>query len=123
MSPFLGGCLMMISLTEPAANHVHTLMSQNNMDGFALRIAVSSGGCSGYSYILDMVDEQDEDDLVFTDKGISIYCDPKSFRLLEGLEIGYQSSLMGGNFTFTNPNAKRSCGCGTSFTVTDAPGC
>ena len=77
--------------------------------------AVSPGGCSGYSYVLDIVEGADEDDLIFEQDDIPIFCDPKSHLIVDGLHIDYDNSMLGGGFRFENPNAKKSCGCGTSF--------
>ena len=113
----------MISLTEKAISHVKSLIADNDLDGFGLRVAISAGGCSGYSYILDVVDDVEEDDFVFDVEGLPVYCDPKSHSFVDGIIIDYESSLMGGGFKFDNPKAKRSCGCGTSFQVTEEAGC
>jgi iron-sulfur cluster assembly protein len=91
-------------------------MQQNDMQGYGLRVAVSPGGCSGFSYVLDLVEEQEEDDQIFEQDGLRILCDTKSLSYVEGIEIDYESTMMSGNFKFSNPNAKKSCGCGTSFT-------
>jgi iron-sulfur cluster assembly protein len=91
-------------------------MSQNDMEGYGLRVAVSPGGCSGFSYVLDLVDDQEDEDRIFEQDGLRILCDPKSLSYIEGLEIDYASNMMSGGFKFSNPNAKKSCGCGTSFT-------
>jgi len=84
------------------------------IDGFGLRVGVQPGGCSGYSYLLD-IDERDEDDVVIELEGLEVYMDPKSHQMLDGLRIDYETSLLGGGFKFENPNATKSCGCGTSF--------
>lgn len=107
----------MIRLTENAVNQVRKLMNDNGLvDGFGLRVGIEPGGCSGYSYLLD-IDEPEEDDEVFAQDDVQIFVDPKSHLLLDGLEIDWDTSMMGGGFKFSNPNARKSCGCGTSFMV------
>ena len=105
----------MIHLTKAASSQVKKLMEEHELIGHALRVAVSAGGCSGYSYTIDIVEEVEANDLNFESEGVKIVCDARSLRLLEGLEIDYESSLMSGGFKFNTPNAKKSCGCGTSF--------
>jgi len=109
------GRIEMIHLTKAASSQVKKLMEEHELIGHALRVAVSAGGCSGYSYTIDIVEEVEANDLNFESEGVKIVCDARSLRLLEGLEIDYESSLMSGGFKFNNPNAKKSCGCGTSF--------
>ena len=104
-----------ITLTPRAVSHVRNLMNQNSLEGYGLRVAVSPGGCSGFSYILDLVEGEEDDDRIFEHEGIRIFCDPKSLLYIEGIEIDYESNMMSGGFKFSNPNAKKSCGCGTSF--------
>ena len=110
----------MIQLTENAARHAVLMMSENDIDPdskYGLRVGVKSGGCSGLNYMLDIVDGPEENDRVFKTHGIKVYCDPKSYLYLNGTHIDYEDSMMESGFRFTNPNAKRSCGCGTSFAV------
>ena len=105
----------MVTLTERAAQQVTSLMQENDLvDGFGLRVSISAGGCSGYSYVLD-IEEQEDDDLIFKSLGVTILVDPKSHTLVDGLIVDYQTSMLGGNFKFDNPNAKKACGCGVSF--------
>ena len=81
------------------------------------RIGVKAGGCSGLNYVLDIVEGPESNDRTFAMHGLNIFCDPKSYLYLNGLEIDYESNMTGGGFKFANPNARRSCGCGTSFAV------
>lgn len=94
-------------------------MSENDIDSgvSGIKLGVKSGGCSGLNYVLDIVESPDENDRVFSQHGVRLFCDPKSYLYLNGTQVDYESSLTGGGFKFTNPNAKRSCGCGTSFAV------
>lgn len=108
----------MISLTEEAADQAVEMMQENGISpdsDYGLRIGVESGGCSGLEYVLDIVPEPDENDRVFEFHGVSVYCDPKSYLYLKGTRIGWEQSMTGSGFAFENPNAERSCGCGTSF--------
>jgi iron-sulfur cluster assembly protein len=108
----------MVSITGKAAGEALRIIADNGLSaGAGVRVGVKSGGCSGLNYILDIVDEKEQHDRVFSIEGVQIFCDPKSYLYLNGTEIGFESKLTGGGFTFNNPNAKRSCGCGTSFAV------
>ncbi len=106
---------MTICMTELAALHVSQAMKNNNSREHYVRVGIRSGGCSGYTYVLDVVDETSTSDRMFKQHGIKIICDPKSYLYLNGMEIDYIDSMMGGGFKFNNPSASRSCGCGTSF--------
>lgn len=111
----------MISITDEAATKARQMMTENELNPdsptHGLKIGVKAGGCSGLNYVLDIVEEPGDNDRVFTQKSVRIFCDPKSYLFLNGTQIDFESNLMGGGFKFTNPNAKRSCGCGTSFAV------
>ena len=108
----------MINVTEPAAREIERLLTDKNPEGKGgMRFFVKGGGCSGLSYGMDLVDEGEEKDKSFDVEGIHIYVDPKSYLFLNGTTIDFKESLMGRGFTFENPNASNSCGCGTSFSV------
>lgn len=110
----------MIAITEDAARHAVRMMKDNDIDPsgtHGLRVGVKAGGCSGLNYILDIVESPQENDRVFNQFGVKLYCDPKSYLYLNGTQIDYEDSMMESGFRFSNPNAKRSCGCGTSFAV------
>ena len=110
----------MIGMTELAAEKARKMMRENEISpdsGYGIRIGVESGGCSGLNYVLDIVDGADDNDRIFEHHGIKVYCDPRSYLYLNGTEIDYQDTGLDGGFAFNNPNAKRSCGCGTSFAV------
>lgn len=106
----------MITLSPTAATEVKKLLAKENRPELGLRIGVRAGGCSGMSYMLgfDTVQEGDE---VKEIEGIKLLVDSKSSAYLEGTQLDYQDGLQGKGFTFSNPNAKRSCGCGESFSV------
>ncbi|MGM0559390.1 MAG: HesB/IscA family protein [Myxococcota bacterium] len=110
----------MLSITEDAARQAVQMMKDNDIDptsGSGLRVGIKSGGCSGLNYVLDIVEGPEDNDRVFNQHGVKLYCDPKSYLYLNGTQIDYENSMMESGFRFTNPNAKRSCGCGTSFAV------
>ena len=108
----------MITLTPTASGFVKQLISKEAKQNLALRIGVKGGGCSGMSYVLALDDaELKQFDQVFEQDGIKIVVDAKSHLYLDGMTIDYKESMMGGGFEFNNPLAKKSCGCGTSFTA------
>ena len=82
-----------------------------------LRVGVKGGGCSGLTYVLDMVEEGSPDDKVIEEHGVTIRIDKKSYIFLAGTTLDYSGGLNGKGFIFNNPNAKTTCGCGTSFSV------
>jgi iron-sulfur cluster assembly protein len=103
----------MINLTEASSKQIKELKGK----GQSLRIAVVGGGCSGLSYKLEFEKESKEGDKIFEVDGVNIFVDPKSALYLKGLTLDYTSGLNGSGFVFQNPNASKSCGCGTSFGV------
>jgi iron-sulfur cluster assembly protein len=107
---------MSITLTEAAATRVQAFLD-NRGSGVGLRLGVKTSGCSGMAYIIEFADEIDEDDKVFTDKGINVLVDSKSLIYLDGTELDYTREGLNEGFKFNNPNVKDSCGCGESFTV------
>ena len=110
--------MTMITVSENAKERAIMLMKQENrpIDSF-IRVGVEGGGCSGLSYKLEFDDQVKEGDQVFTDKGIKIAVDKKSFLYLIGTELDYTGGLNGKGFVFNNPNAGRTCGCGESFSL------
>jgi iron-sulfur cluster assembly protein len=103
---------MSISLTKTAAQHVATMTTAKQP---IIRIGVTAGGCSGYEYVLDVADEPRFNDRIFISHDIRVVIDPRSYLYVNGTQVDFDDSMMGGGFKFENPNAKRSCGCGTSF--------
>ena len=103
-----------IQLTERAANRVKAILSSEKKDGFALRVAVTDGGCSGMNYNISFDDKQLEFDKVYEDYGVQIFCDLKSWLYVKGTTIDFSDDLLSGGFKIENPNANRTCGCGTS---------
>jgi iron-sulfur cluster assembly protein len=108
----------MITVSDSAKAHAVELMAQDNRpaDTF-IRVGVDSGGCSGLSYKLEFDNVMREGDQVFTDNGLKIVVDRKSFLYLAGTMLDYTGGLNGKGFVFNNPNASRTCGCGESFSV------
>jgi iron-sulfur cluster assembly accessory protein len=109
----------MINVTEMAAGKIQELLTEENRIGAGLRVFVQGGGCSGFQYGL-MIDEGQGDaaaDQVFEVNGVRLLVDPISLRYLKGAEVDFVDNSMGGGFTIKNPNAKSTCGCGSSFNV------
>jgi iron-sulfur cluster assembly protein len=108
---------MSITLTEKAANAIKKIVTENQMpENTRLRVGVKGGGCSGFSYMLDLTEEPTgEADEELESQGVKILCDSKSLLYLGGTEVDYKDEVMGSGFVFKNPNATSSCGCGSSF--------
>ena len=107
-----------IHITERAAKKVAYFADKDGKgDEFGLRVGVKGGGCSGLTYTLSVESAPHEEDKVIEDQGIRIFVPKKSFVFLAGTELDFSDGLNGKGFTFSNPNAKSSCGCGTSFSV------
>jgi iron-sulfur cluster assembly protein len=103
-------------MTEPAANHVASFLA-NRGKGLGLRLGVKTSGCSGMAYVLEFVDVLNDDDEVFTDKGVNIIVDKKSLVYLNGTELDFVKEGLNEGFEFNNPNTDGECGCGESFSV------
>jgi len=107
---------MAIELTEVAAERVKNFL-QSRGKGLGLRIGIKTTGCSGMAYVLEFVDEIDDDDEVFESRGVKVIVDPKSLVYLDGTRVDFAREGLNEGFQFINPNAKDECGCGESFTV------
>lgn len=107
----------MITLTDNAIKQLQTIQASEGKAGQVLRVRVIAGGCSGMSYKLDFDSETSEKDKVFEVSGLKVAVDAKSFLFVKGMTLDYSSGLNGKGFEFQNPNAKKSCGCGTSFSA------
>jgi iron-sulfur cluster assembly protein len=106
----------MIAISENAARQIQKMLTKIGLEGGGLRIGVKAGGCSGYEYVFAWEKDPRPTDEVFGGPaGSRIFIDPKSYTLLEGTELDYDTSLMSRGFLFNNPNAKSTCGCGLSF--------
>jgi len=117
---------LMVKLTDKATKAVHEVIDQQKQQAQSggeefkplyLRVGVKGGGCSGFSYSLDLTETVGEMDEQWEQDGIRIVCDSKSNLYLEGTVIDYKDEMMGRGFVFQNPNATSSCGCGSSFAV------
>jgi iron-sulfur cluster assembly protein len=108
-----------VILTEVAAKEIKTIIAQQELDAakVRLRVGVKGGGCSGFSYILDLTETQKDTDEVFEQHGVMVIIDPKSLLYLEGVQIDFREEIMGRGFVFNNPNASATCGCGSSFSA------
>ena len=106
-----------ISIDKEAAKHVRVFAQQSGKPESNLRVAVKGGGCAGMTYVLDLVDSPKDDDKVIEEHGLRLYVDRKSYIFLAGTILEYSGGLNGKGFVFNNPNAKTTCGCGTSFSV------
>jgi iron-sulfur cluster assembly protein len=108
----------MINISEAAARRIRVLMDKQGLAEGGLRVGVKAGGCSGLSYTFSWETEARPGDEVFEGPdGAKVYVDRKSHLFLRGTTLDYDTSLMSKGFVFSNPNAKGSCGCGSSFTV------
>ncbi len=118
---------MAVIVTENAARAIRDIIKEQDLDTETtrLRVGVKGGGCSGFSYLLDLTEKQRDTDEVWeytysleTDEfTVRIVCDPKSYLYLNGTEIDFKDELMGRGFVFNNPNATSTCGCGSSFSA------
>ncbi|MCL4845742.1 MAG: iron-sulfur cluster insertion protein ErpA [Acidobacteria bacterium] len=109
----------MISVTPMAAEKITELLTEEQKLGAGLRVFVQGGGCSGFQYGL-MIEEGEADaeaDRVIESHGVRLFVDPISARYLQGAEVDFIDNLSGGGFTIRNPNAKTTCGCGSSFSA------
>jgi iron-sulfur cluster assembly accessory protein len=110
---------MSLIVTEPAAAEIKKFMSgeEGLPETAGLRVRVVPGGCSGFQYSLNIEEESRQGDFILNEHGVRLFVDMFSAQYLNGVQIDYVSGVMGSGFTFTNPNATGSCGCGTSFTA------
>jgi iron-sulfur cluster assembly protein len=108
---------MAVSMTPVAANRVKELMATQKVDNAFLRMGVRGGGCSGMTYDLQFDNELRKHDKQFEVDGVKVVVDVKSYLYLNGTTLDFVTQGLTGGFTFVNPNAKSSCGCGTSFTA------
>jgi iron-sulfur cluster assembly protein len=108
-----------LHVTEPAVKRIRVLLAKEGIasDAGGLRLGVIGGGCSGMSYSMKLDTKARESDHVFEFDGARVFIDPKSFVYLKGLTLDYEETLIRQGFNYINPNAARSCGCGTSFST------
>jgi len=103
--------------TDAAAAKVRELVAEEGNPNLKLRVYISGGGCSGFQYGFTFDEASDADDLALENGGVTLVVDPLSLQYLMGAEVDYAESLAGAQFVIRNPNAKTTCGCGSSFTV------
>lgn len=106
-----------LQLTDQAIRQVKAILAREKMEDHGLRVAVTSGGCSGFSYGLDFDRQERPGDIVLTMDGLRVFVDAASAKHLAGTVIDYTSGLQETGFKFSNPNVKGTCGCGTSFSA------
>lgn len=104
-----------VTLTDGAVGQLKRLVAKDGRPDVFLRIGVKGGGCSGLEYVMKLDVERKPIDLSTEFEGVEVVCDSKSAKFLQGATLDYTGNLIGGGFKFENPNADRSCGCGTSF--------
>ncbi len=109
----------MVDLSERAATEVKTIIKDQELDPQKtfLRVGVKGGGCSGFSYTLDLTENRQENDEEWDVHGVKVICDPKSHLYLDGVAVDFKDEIMGRGFVFNNPNASHTCGCGSSFSA------
>ena len=106
-----------IFITVKAAKRLKAVMSAEGKSDYFLRMSVDSGGCSGMNYKMDFDNNQGEYDKVFEQHGLTVVCDLKSWLYLKDITVDYSDDMLNGGFKIDNPNAERTCGCGTSFSA------
>jgi iron-sulfur cluster assembly protein len=112
----------MVTISEKAADKAKSLLESRELPEGALRVFVAGGGCSGYQYGMALARSVEEDDLVLDQFGVKIVVDPESAQYLQGAEIDYVDDIMKSGFSIYNPNAVKSCACGSSFQTGDSSG-
>ena len=105
----------MINVSTSAATKIQELLAEEQKNNSGLRVFVQGGGCSGFQYGLMIEDAPGDADQAIESNGVKIFVDPISARYLSGAEVDFVDSVTGGGFTIRNPNAKSTCGCGSSF--------
>ena len=114
--------LAIVSMTSRAADKLKEIITKQGRDDLALRVYVTPGGCSGFSYGMTFAEGSEDDDTLIEQDGVRIVVDPMSAMYIKGSEIDFVDALMGGGFALRNPNAVSSCGCGQSFKTADQAG-
>ncbi len=106
-----------LEVTDAAAAKVRELIAEEGNPSLKLRVYISGGGCSGFQYGFSFDEARADEDLAVEAGGVTVVVDPLSLLYLQGAQIDYRESLAGAQFVVSNPNAKTTCGCGSSFTV------
>lgn len=113
----MSAMLTPLDFTEAAAAKVNGLIEDEQNPNLKLRVYITGGGCSGFSYGFTFDENQEDDDTVVTKEGVTLLVDSMSFQYLVGAKIDYLEDLQGARFVIENPNATTTCGCGSSFSV------
>ena len=113
---------VLVNITEKAAAKAKALLEARELTDGALRVFVAGGGCSGYQYGMALARSAESDDLIFDQASVKIVIDPESAQYLQGAEIDYVDDIMKSGFSIFNPNATKSCACGSSFQTADGSG-
>jgi iron-sulfur cluster insertion protein len=108
---------MSITVTEAASRKVRQLIDEEQNDELKLRVFVTGGGCSGFQYGFTFDEKQNDNDMAIEQDGVKIVIDALSFQYLMGSEVDYTEGLQGSRFIISNPQAKTTCGCGSSFSL------
>lgn len=106
-----------IQFSDRAAAKVRELRDEEDNPALKLRVYITGGGCSGFSYGFSFDETQADDDTVIEKDGVTLLVDPMSIQYLTGSQVDYEQELMGSRFVVTNPNATSTCGCGSSFSI------
>ncbi len=106
-----------VSLTAKAIEMVKDAMEREGLHEYGIRVGVMGGGCAGFQYSMDFEKEPRDGDVAFVQEGVKVYVDPMSSMYLQGVTIDYVVGLQGAGFKFNNPNARTTCGCGSSFSA------
>ncbi len=114
-SPADMGMANPITLTAKAVEMVKDAMQREGLTGYAIRVGVVGGGCAGFQYSMDFEEHPKDGDIVFEQDGVKLVLDPMSSMYLQNVNIDYVVGLQGAGFKFNNPNARTTCGCGSSF--------
>lgn len=109
----------MLTLTDSSVEKIKDLLSEENNPSLKLRVFVQGGGCSGMQYGFTFDEEQNEDDFTIEKSGVTLLVDSMSMQYLNDAVVDYKDDIMGSSFTIKNPNAQTTCGCGSSFSVSD----
>jgi iron-sulfur cluster assembly protein len=113
---------VLVNITDKAAEKAKALLEARELPEGALRVFVAGGGCSGYQYGMALARSAEDDDIVLMQQGVRILVDPESAKYLQGAEIDYVDDIMKSGFSIFNPNAVKSCACGSSFQTGDESG-
>jgi len=107
----------LVTLTAKAVEMVKDAMQREGLTGYGIRVGVMGGGCSGFQYSMDFEQAPKEGDITLEQDGVKLYVDSMSSMYLQGVTVDYVVGLQGAGFKFNNPNAKSTCGCGSSFST------